>query len=204
VPGGQGAPIGDVLEAGGIPGNLMSPGASVALTVPSLKPGHYGMVCAIATEGEGVPHFAKGMLGELYVVDGQAATPNADSAYRVTPGQPIEGPAVLPPGPHTLRVDVPAGGEKFEPNLLKLAPGKSFADLDRVTSQLYEGQGPPPRGAAAQIPGELTFIGFDLDDVKTLYLVDNFSPGTYLLAVGDNDAPGAPKPPRESILIQVK
>lgn len=58
----------------------MSPGESVELTVPNLQPGTYALVCFIPGEGEGTPHFAQGMVGQLDVVAGQApAPPTADA-----------------------------------------------------------------------------------------------------------------------------
>ncbi len=197
-------PTAEVLEELGLPGNVMSPGESADVTVPDLQPGNYALVCFIPTEGEGAPHFTKGMLNELQVVEGDAPEPTADVTYKVTPGKAVEGPAMLTSGRHTLKFEAAAGSEQLEPQLGRLAPGKTFNDLDTELTKLFESEEPPPKGAAARVSsGQLPFAGFDLRNITKFYLALDFRPATYVLLAEDADKEDRAKPPKEMITITV-
>lgn len=197
-------PLADVVEEVGLPGNIMGPGGAAELTVPAFGPGNYALICFLPTEGEGTPHFAKGMIAELKVVEGEAPEPSADATYRLATGRAPEGPTTLTAGRHTLKFEAAPGSEQLEPALAKPEAGKTYADLDEAISKLFEGEGPPPKNAAAQIPGELTFNGFDLREITEFYLALDFTPGTYLLAANDTDEEEeAPGPPEELTTIMV-
>ncbi len=80
-------PTTEILDDLGLPRAFMGPGESAEVTVPNLQPGTYALICFIPTEGEGTPHLAKGMVGQLEVVAGAApAPPTADATYRLAPG----------------------------------------------------------------------------------------------------------------------
>lgn len=200
-------PTADLIDEVGLPGNFMGPGQSAELTVPDFGPGKYALICFLPTEGEGTPHFAKGMLGELEVVGGDAPEPTADATYRATPGKAIEGPATLTAGKHTLKLEaVGPGSEELEPSIARLNPGTSAAQLDRAFQQFEEqlqGETPPPRGIAGQLPGQLVIGTFDFGPTKSFFVSLDFTPGEYVLVAEDSDDEADPSPPRELITIKV-
>lgn len=68
VAGGQN-PFADILEdTGGFPGAVMSPGETAEVLSPSLAAGSYALICFVSGAGDGVPHFAEGMVGQLEVI----------------------------------------------------------------------------------------------------------------------------------------
>ncbi len=173
------------------PAPIMGPGQAVELTVPAFGPGNSALICFIPTEGEGTPHFAKGMVNELKVVEGDAPERSADATYRLATGRAPEGRTTLTAGRRTLKFEAAPDREQLEPGLGKPAPGKTYADLNDALSKLFEGEGPPPTHAAAQVPGDLPFAGFDLREVDTFYLALDFTPGTYLLVAKRHRRGGA-------------
>lgn len=196
-------PTAEILDELGLPGAFMGPGESAEVTVPNLEPGTYALLCFIPTEGEGTPHIAKGMVNQLEVVAGPApAPPTADATYKLAPGKAIEGPGTLTPGRHTLRFDVAAGSQQLEPGLARLNPGTTFERLDSALQGLFESEEPPAKGAAARIPGQVVFGGFDLGAVTTFYLTVELKAGNYVLVAEDTDE-SAPGPPKELINIRV-
>jgi hypothetical protein len=202
--GGQQDPTAEILDQIGLPGTVMSPAESAEVTVPNLTPGTYALLCFIPTEAEGPPHIAKGMVGELEVVAGPTPPqPTADATYRVSAGQPIQGPATLTPGRHTLRFEAAPGAEQLEPIVARLNSGTTFAQLESAFERLFEGENPPPRGAATQAPGQVVFGGFDLQDVTSFYLTVDLKAGNYVIAAPDTDPEDPPPTPREIINIRV-
>jgi hypothetical protein len=193
---GEQDPTADILEEIGLPGAFMGPGESAEVTAPNLAPGSYALLCFIPTEGEGTPHFAKGMVNQLEVVAGPApAPPTADATYKLAAGKAIEGPATLTPGRHTLRIDAEPGSEQLEPVLARLNAGATIARLDAAFEDLFEGEEPPPKGAAATVPGQVVFGGFDLGPVTSFYLTVDLKAGNYVLVAEDTDGDttGTPK-----------
>ncbi|HSH58995.1 MAG TPA: hypothetical protein VK988_05005 [Acidimicrobiales bacterium] len=200
----EGDPAAEILDELGLPGNFMSPGESVDLRVPNLAPGTYALICFIPTEGEGSPHFAKGMIGELRVVEGKARPePRADATYRLAPRQPVQGPATLSPGRHTLKFEAGPGSQPLEPSIVRLNPGATVGQLDAALAALFESEHPPATGATSQVPGQVVFGGFDLDDVTSFYLTVDLKPGNYVITAEDVDDENRPKPPIEMINITV-
>jgi hypothetical protein len=197
-------PTAEIIDELGLPGNFMGPGESAEITVPNLGTGTYAFVCFIPTEGEGTPHFAKGMVNQLEVVGGTAPPPpTPDATYRVAPGRAIEGPATLTPGRHTLKFEAAAGSEQLEPGIARLNPGTSAAQLDRALEALFEGQEPPARGAAGRVPGQIVFGGFDLQTVSNFTLTVDLRPSDYVIVAEDTDAENPPSPPRELLNLKV-
>jgi hypothetical protein len=189
-------PTADIVDTIGLPGGFMGPGESVELTVPTLQPGTYALVCYLPTEGEGTPHFAKGMVGQLEILPGPApAPPTADATYRLAAGKAIEGPATLTAGRHTLKFEAAAGSQQLEPAIARLNAGTSFERLETALTNIFESDTPPAKGAASRVPGQIVFGGFDLGDVTTFYLTADFKVGNYVLVAEDTDvnSPGAPK-----------
>lgn len=203
VVGGQN-PFADVLEdTGGFPGAIMSPGETAEVLSPTLAAGSYALICFIPGEGDGVPHFAEGMVGQLEVIAGSAPpVPTADVTYKVTKGRAVEGPATLTAGRHTMKFEVAAGGDQLEPTLVRLNAGTTFAALDAAFTRLFESDTPPAAGTAARVPGQIVYGGLDLGPVTTFYLTVDLKAGNYALVAEDSDV--EPKPPtREIINIKV-
>jgi hypothetical protein len=195
------AAIGDDV---GLPGTLLGPGEAVELLVPNLQPGTYALICFLPTEGEGTPHFAKGMVGELVVVAGaQPPVPNADATYKVAPGKAVEGPATLTAGRHTLKFEAAPGSQQLEPGIARLNAGATIGRLNTALDALFEGEGVPAKGSAAKLPGQVVFAGFDLHDVTTFYLTVDLKPGNYVILADDTDVPNKPATPKELINVKV-
>ena len=196
-------PTAEIVDEVGLPGAFMSPGESAEVTVPNLDVGTYALLCFIPTEGEGTPHFAKGMVNQLEVVAGPApAPPTADATYRLSPGKAVEGPATLTAGKHTLKFEAAAGSQQLEPGLIRLNAGSTLERLDAAFVTLFESDAPPAKGAAAQVPGQVVYGGFDLEAVTTFHLTVDLKPGNYYIVAEDTDVetPGTPK---EIISIKV-
>ncbi len=119
------------------------------------------------------------------------------------PGRAVEGPTTLTAGRYTLRFEAGPGGEELEPGLARLNPGTTFQQLDQAFVQLFEGEEPPPEGAARNVPGQLLYGGFDLGAVSNFFLTADLRPGSYVIVAEDTDeeTPGAP---REMIAITVR
>lgn len=202
--GGEEDPTAEIVEELGYPGNFMSPGESVEITAPNLTPGTYAFVCFLPTEGEGTPHFVKGMINQLEVVEGTAPTlPTADATYRIAPGRAVEGPATLPAGRHTLKIEAASGSNQLEPSLGRLNPGTTRAQADAAFERLFETDEPPPKGAANMIPAQLVLGAFDLEGVSSFYVTLDLKAGNYVLDAEDTDVENPPSPPRETINIRV-
>jgi hypothetical protein len=202
----QDDPFADLGEDVGLPSNFMSPGAKAAVTVPDLEPGSYAIMCFIPVEGgEGEPHFARGMINQFKVVEGETpATPSADATYKVSKGKAVEGPATLTAGEHTIRFEgVGDGAGDLEPGIGKVNAGTTFAQLDKVLSDLFEGEAPPPKGAASTIPGSVVFGGGNLNDLTGYYVRVTLDAGTWFVVAEDGDDEDDPSPPKELIQIKV-
>ncbi len=196
-------PLAEVVDEVGLPGAFMGPNESVEVTVPSLQPGIYALLCYIPTEVEGTPHFAKGMVAQLEVVAGAVPPPpTADVTYRVAPGKAVEGPATLTAGRHTLKFEAATGSEQLEPSIARLNAGTTFARLDQALTSLFESDTPPAKGAAARVPGQVVFGGFDLLNVTEFYLSLDLRAGNYVIVAEDTDA-NTPGAPREIINVRV-
>ncbi|HEX2046756.1 MAG TPA: hypothetical protein VHF27_03270 [Acidimicrobiales bacterium] len=196
-------PTAEIIDEVGLPGGFMGPNESVEVTVPSLQPGTYALLCFVPTEGEGTPHFAKGMVAQLEVVAGAAPPPpTADATYRVAPGRAVEGPTTLTAGRHTIMFEAAPGSEQLEPSIARLNAGTTFARLNTALENLFEGDTPPARGAAGRIPGQVVFGGFDLRDVTTFYLTAELRAGNYVIVASDTDQ-ATSGTPREIINVRV-
>ncbi|HUR22624.1 MAG TPA: hypothetical protein VMZ73_02010 [Acidimicrobiales bacterium] len=197
-------PFVDVLEdSGGLPGAVMSPGEIAEVTVPTLQVGSYALICFVPGEGDGVPHFAEGMVGQLDVVAGDPPpVPTADVTYKLAPGKAVEGPATLTAGRHTMKFEAAAGSAQLEPALARLNPGATFTALDAAITKLFESDTPPAKGSTAKLPGQIVYGGLDLGTVTAFYLTVELKAGTYVIDAEDTDVTtkGTPK---ELITIKV-
>lgn len=203
--GGPGAtdPSTEFIDDVGPPAGILFPGQSVELTVPDLRPGKYALVCYIPSEGEGRPHFTKGMFGDLEVVAGAApAPPQADVVYRIASGQPVQGPTALKPGRHTIKFEVAPGSERLGPAIVKLATGMTYGDVDKYLKAFFESH-PPSQGAAATAPGQIVYGAVSFLDTTSFFVTVDLATGDYAIAATEADAVNAPQPPTELINVKV-
>jgi hypothetical protein len=167
------------LQAGGPPPawmhdmggpNAPDPGSDANATL-FLQPGNYAILCFVDIPDH-VPHVMKGMAKALTVtpavVPAAASAPTGDITLRLddysfTTSTPITA------GRHTIRVENGAA-QSHEVELLKLAPGKTAADL---TAWMQSMQGPPPVNAIGGISGMARGV------VQSF--THDFTPGTYVL-----------------------
>lgn len=166
------ADLAAALRAGGPPPswaafaggpNAVGPGDSSLVTTVTLRPGHYAALCIIPSP-DGVPHVAKGMIGDLVVTParGRPATdprPTTtmslfDYGFRSTPA--------IRASTRSVRV-VNDGKQPHEVAIARLAPGKSAADFARWIDGM---QGPPPGqflgGVSPIAPGTSNDLALDL------------------------------------------
>lgn len=192
----------------GWPGGFVTPGNEVTLSAANLTAGNYVLLCFIPTEGDGAPHFAKGMLGELEVVDGSAEAPEADVTYEVTAGEPLDGPDTLEAGEHTIEITA-SGGGAHEPQLVKAASAdQSIDEINELINEkfgAYETEEGPSKGLGKELGEVVLFAGFDLGELESVTFTYDFEPGTYYLAAPDTDAEDSEgKVPKELVKITVE
>jgi hypothetical protein len=118
----------------------------------------------------------------------------------------VEGPATLSAGRHTLRFEAGPGSEQLEPALARLNPDTTFQQLEQAFVDFFEGEEPPPEGAARNAPGQLLYGGFDLGAVSNFFLATELRPGNYVIVANDTDEEdeGPRRPPTEMIAITVR
>jgi hypothetical protein len=147
--------------------NVPDPGKEANATL-ELTPGNYALICFVDTPDK-VPHFAKGMFHGFTVTGPatNAAAPNADVTL-VLDDYVFNFDKPLSAGPHTIKVENTAS-QDHEIELIKLAPGKTLADMQKWSVEL---KGPPPGsaigGVAGMKPGTVNY--FDV----------NLTPGEYV------------------------
>ena len=136
----------------------------------SMPAGNYAILCFVDVPG-GVPHVAKGMERSLTVVPSSAAAaaaPTPDVTMTLTDyafglSQPLKA------GKQVIEVRN-TGPQTHEVELIRLAPGKTQADL---LAWMQKPNGPPPGsgvgGIAGSAPGEVSYFTADL------------TPGDYML-----------------------
>ena len=198
----QDNPLLAVLDEIGIPWNVLTPGVSAAVTAPKLAPGNYAILCFLPTEGSGEPHFAKGMVNEFKVVDGDVEEPEADVTYKIAAGKAPDGPKTLKAGEHTVRFEQVGDAAELEPNIGRLKDGKTFLEIDAQFDSLFSGDKPPPKGAVAGIPADV-FIGGDFLTEPYFFVTMDFVPGNYVILGEDSEDDDDPKPPKELLEVTV-
>lgn len=174
------------------PGTLLSPGQSEKITAAMTDAGDYAMICFLSVEGEGAPHFTKGMVGgfTLTTEGDKAAAPAPTAEYTFSDGK-VSGPATLKAGKQVLQLTVERG---HEPSVARLKPGKTNKDLDEFFVKHFEGDAPPPKGLAAMAPG--TVVAFysqehEGDEPLVLLIEVDLQPGDHAFGCvatdGDDD-----------------
>lgn len=209
----EGDPTGGLIEEEvGWPGSFVSPGHEVTLSAANLQPGTYALICFLPTEGTGEPHFAKGMISEFDVAAGSStpAAPKADATYKVTPGQPMTGPATLTAGRHTIEVTGDVDISKQEPQLVRAqsadqTPTQINDEINKYFAALEGGDTPPPKGTGEAVAKYIPFNGFDIGGAKSVWFTYDFEPGVYYFAAPDTDNQNGPGTvPKELIKITVQ
>jgi hypothetical protein len=131
--------------------------------IVDLAPGNYVTLCLVPSP-DGTPHFAKGMVRTLTVVEPQTETaaPESDltitlSDYAFTASSP------LTPGRHVIRVENTAA-QPHELLIVKLEPGKS---LKEFAAWAEKPQGPAPGklmgGTTPQAAGIVNYLVADFE-----------------------------------------
>ncbi len=143
--------------------NTVDPGGSQRVVL-NLTPGNYVLMCFVE-DADGTPHFAKGMIKPIQVVAGNstaAAAPNTDATVTLQDFS-ITLPQTINAGSHTWKV-VNNGPQPHEMDLLKLAPGKTFADVEAFFQK--SPAGPPPfqdvGGMGGLSAGQSGWVNLDL------------------------------------------
>lgn len=163
------------------PGHILQPGQTQSLTVDVLEPGNYVLLCFIPTEGEGAPHFAKGMVSGFEVAEGEsgAEEPQADAA--ITLGDEAEAtgvPTDLESGKRTFKVT--SSGSKGKDFFIgQLKDGKTVDDFDSYFSS-FEKEGGPPKGFAAEAPGSIFGSTFEIQPGQTIWMTVELKKGETL------------------------
>ena len=162
-----------------------APGDSSSVT-QYLEPGSYVWICPVEDNG-GTPHFSKGEF-KLFVVraaDGvvadRAAGPEASMVVRLM-DYSFALDSFVPAGRHTIRVEN-AGVEPHDLVMMKLAPGKTVADIvtglnpERARRADQAAQPPPPLESLGTGAGGIAAIAPGMES----FFEANLSPGEYVL-----------------------
>jgi plastocyanin len=140
-----------------------APGSTVA-TSANLDPGQYTFLCFVES-ADGVPHVAKGMIGQLEVT-GTASTedlPAGDSELALQDFAFV-GADTLTAGKHTVTV-TNKGPQAHEATVVKLNEGVTVDQLRQAFTSTEPSGGPPPvtgAGGVAGISPNAT-VSMDLD-----------------------------------------
>lgn len=163
------------------PAGFVTPGDSSLVTTDYMTAGEYVMICFIPTLDEGMPHFAKGMIGSIEVTDDedeQASPPEADVEYTIAEDE-VRGPTELEAGETTFAVT--GEDEKHEFFVIKKRkPEDTFETVDALLTEMFEGESPPTAELYEQLP-EAFYDVFDFAPGKPIYLTIDLEPGEYLI-----------------------
>jgi uncharacterized cupredoxin-like copper-binding protein len=129
----------------------VAPGASVATTV-NLEPGTHALLCFVSSP-DGVPHLAKGMVGQLEVTGSAPSTelPAGDSEVTLQDFAFV-GLSTLTPGQHTVTVSN-EGPQPHEATFVKLNEGVTVQQVIEAFAATEPPSGPPPWTPAGGIAG---------------------------------------------------
>ena len=192
---GGGDPFAEFFEEEeiGTPGHILQPGQTQTLTVDTLDAGSYAILCFLPTEGEGTPHFFKGMVAGFEVVEEAAdvAEPEADATITLADEAEPEGvPTELEAGEHTFKV-TSSGSEGKDFIVGQMKAEEEFEAFDTYFETLFEQEGGPPKGAADQAPGKILASTFEVGPGQTIWVTVDLPAGeTYFVNttnVGEGD-----------------
>jgi plastocyanin len=127
------------------------PGATAA-TTSNLEPGAYAFLCFVES-ADGVPHLAKGMVGQLEVTGTASDAPlPAGDAELTLQDFAFVGLADLTAGQHTVAV-TNKGPQPHEATLVKLNEGTTVEQVVQAFTSTEPSGGPPPWTSAGGIAG---------------------------------------------------
>lgn len=172
------------------PGHILQPGSTQSLTVDVLDAGTYVMMCFLPTEGEGTPHFAKGMIGSFTVADEDSGTrePAADAEITLDDEADPTGLTELASGKRTFKV-TSSGAKGKDFTLAQLNEGKAFEDFDTYFESEFEREGGPSKGAAANAPGRLLASTFEIQPGQSIWVTVDIPKGdTYVVSTTNSDS----------------
>jgi plastocyanin len=139
-----------VLTLAGGPTGVV-PGATVA-TTSNLEPGMYAFLCFVES-ADGVPHLAKGMVGQLQVTGTAVDTPlPAGDAELTLQDFAFVGLSDMTAGQHTVAV-TNKGPQPHEATLVKLNEGTTVEQVVQAFTSTEAPSGPPPWTSAGGIAG---------------------------------------------------
>lgn len=162
-----------------------APGDSSSVT-QYLEPGSYVWICPVE-DNSGTPHFSKGEFKPFVVraADGvvadRAAGPEASMVIRLMDFS-FALDSLLPAGQHTIRVEN-AGVEPHDLVMMKLAPGKTVADIvaglnpERARRADPARDPPVPLESLGTLAGGIAAIAPGMES----FFEANLSPGEYVL-----------------------
>lgn len=181
----EGDPFAEFFEAElGAPGHILQPGQGQSLTV-DLEAGNYVMICFLPTEGEGTPHFAKGMVGGFEVAEEAADVeePVADATVTLGDETEPEGvPTELEGGERTFKVTSDgSSGKDFV--IAQLKEGEDFTAFDEYFEEGgFESESGPPKGFADTAPGTILASTFEIEPEQTVWVTVDIPKGeTYFV-----------------------
>lgn len=162
---------------------VLTPGEKTEMITDLFKPGTYAMLCFIPA-ADGMPHAAKGMLGEVKVSEGTPAPANIASDGDILVGNgTMTLPSKMSTGKGTFKV-VPEGSGGHSVQIVRLNAGKTYEDLDKYFSEKYE-----ENKAVGEAPGQVAAISTTVLPGETLYLVLDLAAGNYAAACGEGEGP---------------
>lgn len=182
----EGDPFAEFLEEElGAPGHILQPGQSQKLTV-DLEAGSYVMLCFVPTEGEGVPHVAKGMVSGFEVAEEAAEVEEPEADATITLGDeadPTGVPTDLEGGEHTFKLT--SEGEAGKDFVIgQLDEGKEFSAFDEYFEGEggFESEGGPPKGYAEKAPGTILGSTFEIRPGQSIWITVDIPKGeTYFV-----------------------
>ena len=160
------------------PGHILQPGQKQSLTVNTLKAGKYVMLCFIPTEGDGLPHFAKGMVSGFEVEEGDsgAEEPAEDAAIVLPDDAEATGvPTELSAGTHTFKVT--SEGDKGKDFIVAQLKGDGAVDAFDAYFEAFDAEGGPPKGFAKEAPGSILGSTFQVDPGQTIWITVDIPKG---------------------------
>lgn len=189
--GGGGDPTAEFIEKQlGTPGHILQPGQSQSITTDVLEEGSYVMLCFIPTEGEGTPHFAKGMVAGFEVGKGESKAEEPEADETITLGddaEPTGVPTDLKAGEHTFKV-TSSGSKSKDFIVASLKEGKEFDDFDKFFIAEFEKEDGPAKGAAKRAPGTIYANTFALEPGESLWVTVNIPSGeTYFVSATNTE-----------------
>jgi len=187
--------IDTLIEKGlGAPGHILQPGQRQSLTVDALDPGSYVMLCYLPVEGQGTPHFSKGMVAGFEVGPAAAvpAAPQAD--FDVVLGDSTE-PAGLPtriePGMHTIKLtSTGTAGKDFI--VSQLGAGQTLGSFAIYFANEFPKAGGPDAGMADRAPGKVLGSSFQIEAGHTAWLTVDLPAGETYFDSATNVTDGNP------------